>query len=174
MGLGPRDFDGFDACGGLGRLVPLDARFNDGPIAFEDRLDTSTPSVLDVPVKSQRLRLLGTVRSKVDPLHASEKDNDRADFHREAKRSSAKELYRGDGRFVQRSVYPRIRLSRGSGTGRRTFLIRQPAIALSPRRVLHEAEQGPGPPGVRLRVYRPPDREPGRDAPGRSRPDEVQ
>src|SRR5207249_10758731 len=35
---------------------------------------------------------------------------------------------------MQRSVYPRIRLSRVSGTGRRTFLIRQPAIALSPRR----------------------------------------
>src|SRR5439155_24055025 len=124
--LGPRDFDRFDPCVGLGRLVPLDARLDHGPVAFENRLHASIPSVLDISVKSQRLRLLRTVRSKVDPLHASEKDNDRADFHREAKRSSAKELYRGDGRFVRSWVDPRLRLSRVSGTGRRTVLIRHP------------------------------------------------
>src|SRR3989441_6955988 len=104
--IGPRHLDRFDPCVGLGRLVPLDARLNHGPIAFEDRLHTSIPSVLDVPVKSQRLRLLRTIRSKVDPLHASEKHDDRADFHLEAKRDDEKELYRGDWRFERRCPEP--------------------------------------------------------------------
>src|SRR3989442_736840 len=104
--IGPQHLDRFDPCVGLGRLVPLDPRLNLGPIAFEDRLHTSIPSVLDVPVKSQRLRLLRTIRTKVDPLHASEKHDDRADLHRDAKRDDEKELYRGDWRFERRCREP--------------------------------------------------------------------
>src|SRR5439155_3176409 len=81
---GPRDLARFDPCVGLGGLIPLDACLDRGPVSFEDRLHASIPSVLDESVEPYRLRLLRAIRAEVDPLHAPEKDDDRADLHREA------------------------------------------------------------------------------------------
>src|SRR2546429_284665 len=54
----------------------------------------------------------------------------------------------------------------------RTFLYARPLWKPSPRRVLHEAEQGPRPPGFRLHDDRPPDDRARRDHRGRPRGDE--
>src|SRR5437867_497385 len=62
----------------------------------------------------------------------------------------------------------------GASPPGRTFLIRAPAIALSPARALHEAEQGPGPPGVPLHVHGARHRELGRDPRRCPRQDEVE
>src|SRR2546425_1369089 len=50
----------------------------------------------------------------------------------------------------------------------------QARYRIVPERVLHEAEQGPGPAGLRLHVHGPRDRDPGRHAGRCPRQDEIE
>src|SRR5207245_10091730 len=122
----------------------------------ERRCAASHHYVLEAAVTSNLFRLLRTIRSEVDPLHASEEHDDRAPLHYEAIDTTSKNFVlttvMTESRFA---IEPRrMRTpSRPDREGGRTFLIRPPAIALSPWAVLHEAEQGPRPSRVRLHVH---------------------
>jgi len=89
----PAHLDGVHARVRLGRLVPLDARFDEGPVALEDCLDPAVRQVLDVSVQAERFRPLRAVRAEVHALHAAVENDPSPPLHEVANRDGWKELY---------------------------------------------------------------------------------
>lgn len=88
--LGPPHVNGGHASVWLRRAIPLDAFLDRGPLALEDRLDASIPTVHHVAVQPEFPSPVRAVRAEVHPLHASMEDCDSTGLHDDEKRTIPK------------------------------------------------------------------------------------